>query len=259
MEISPIKTEILKPGFDLLKTVEEKLSGLIINGDIILLSSKIVALAQGRVADLKKIKPSKKALTLHKSRFRTTDPRVIELILQESDFLFSGPIPTSLKNSIFTYAAGIDLSNAPEDHAILWPKNPGKMARFLRQKLCKKFRLKKFGVVICDSSCQPLRYGTIGLALGWAGFMGVEDLRGKKDIFGRKLRYTQRAVADNLASSALLVMGEADEKTPFVLIHHAQVKFTNRVQKKDEIFVRPEKCVWRGVYSKEFINNLENF
>ncbi len=248
MEILPVKTEILKCNFNLLKILEEKLSGRVKNGDVLLLSSKLIALAEGRVVDLRKIKPSKKALQLNESQFRTTDSRLIELILQESDLILPGKIPATLKNNIFTYAAGIDCSNAPEDHAILWPRNAEKTARALRQKLCKKFRLKNFGVVIGDSNCQPLRFGTAGVALAWAGFLGVEDLRGKKDIFGRVLRMTQTNIADSLASAAVLEMGEGNERRPLAVIERPPIAYADTVL-SDELFIDAADDMYRSLFA----------
>lgn len=258
MEILPLKTPILEEKCDLFEAIQNALKKnqeKIHNGDILVISSKIVALSQGRIVEIKKIRPSRRALSLQKIPYATgkEDPSFIELILRESDKVFPGKMLTTIKDGILIPAAGIDRSNIPPGFAILWPKDAWKMARQLKEKLCRKFRIKKLGLVICDSHCQPLRWGTTGLALAWAGFFGVEDARGQKDIFGKKLQLTRKAVADNLASSALLVMGETDEKIPFAIVRGAPVKFTNRQQKRREIFVKPDECIFSGVYKKGFM------
>ncbi|MBI2638216.1 coenzyme F420-0:L-glutamate ligase [Candidatus Peregrinibacteria bacterium] len=255
MEILGLKTDVLRKGFNLIEEIlkalrknKEKIS----ERDVLIISSKIVALSQGRVIELKTIRPSRRALKLQKIPYATgsEDPRFIELILREADKVFPGKMLTTLKNGMLIPAAGIDRSNIPDGFAILWPKNPWKTAQNLWKKMRSAFHIKKLGLVICDSHCQPLRWGTTGLALAWAGLNGVEDARGQKDIFGKKLQLTRKAVADNLASSALLVMGEAGEKTPFAIIRNAPVKFTYRPQRSNEIFVNPDECIFNGVYNK---------
>lgn len=259
MQVLPIKTPLLQKNFPLEETIAKTLRinhAIPKNGDILVISSKIVALSQERLVDLRKIKPSMRAMRLAKKyRKFHEDPRLVELILREADKVFPGDFLTTLKDGVIIPAAGIDLSNAPKGFAILWPKNSKKVAQNLWKNLRRKFRLKKLGVVICDSHCQPLRWGTIGLTLAWAGFFGVEDARGQKDIYGKHLRLTRKAVADNLASSALLVMGEAGEKIPFAVISGAPVKFTNRVQKKSEVFVKPKNCIFGGIYNRKILNS----
>lgn len=259
IEIHPIKTEILEKNFDLADTISKYLvknGQTFKNGDILVLSSKIVSVSQGKVVDLSTIKVSKKAKSFKRTRYGRgkEDPRIIELVLREADVVLPGTMILTLKDGILIPEAGIDLSNIPDGFAVVWPKNPWQTAEDLRKKLCSKFNLKNFGVVICDSHCQPLRWGTTGIAISWAGFEGVEDARGQKDIHGKALKITKKAVADNLSSSALLVMGEAGEKIPFVVIRNAPVKFTTRRQKKNEICVNPRDCIFGGIYSKKFLS-----
>lgn len=252
LEIYPLKSPILKKDFNLLKTIESVLSKAELNprnGDILILSSKIVALSQGRVVDLNQIVPSSAAKKLNKTHYGKgkEDPRVIEIVLREADKIYPGKMLLTLKNNILIPSAGIDASNAPKDFVILWPKNPWKTAQNLWTALSRKFKLKNLGVLIIDSHCQPLRWGTTGIALSWAGFLGVEDCRGEKDIYKKPLKVTKKAVADNLASSALLVMGEAAEKIPFALTRNAPIKFTNCMQKKSEVFIQPKDCLFSSV------------
>lgn len=257
MEIYGIKSHILKPRFDLiesLSTVLAKNRKGLAEKDILVISSKILAIAQGRILDLKSIRVSKQAKVLRITRYGRgkEDPRITEIVLREADAVFPGSMLLTLKDSVLIPLAGIDLSNAEKGKAILWPENPWQTARIVWKKLKKRFHLKKIGVVISDSHCQPLRWGVTGLALAWAGFLGIEDARGQKDIYGKPLRVTKKAVADNLASAALVLMGEGGEKIPFVLIRNAPVKFTNRTQSKKEIFIKPKDCLFNGIYSGKF-------
>lgn len=259
MQILPLKTPLLAKNFPLAETIAKTLRKnrvILKNGDILIISSKVVALSQGRLVDLRKISPSSRAKRLvEKYRKFHEDPRLMELILREADKVFPGAFLTTLKDGVIIPAAGIDRSNIPKNFAILWPKKPWVFAQNLAKTLRTRLRLKRLGVVISDSHCQPLRWGTTGLALAWAGFLGVEDARGQRDIFGKKLQLTRKAAADNLASAALLVMGEAGEKNPFVVIRGAPVKFTQRMQKKSEIIVKPKECVFNGMYNKKVIRN----
>lgn len=248
----PVKTDILTKNFNLAKTAATSVrkAGLTLREeDILIISSKIVALSEGRIVDLKTIKPSKRALAYKRTRYgaKSEDPRIIELILRETPYILPGKMILALKDNIFMPSAGIDLSNAPKDFAILLPKNPWQSAQKLRKNLRKIFRIKKLGVVICDSHCQPLRWGTTGIALSWTGFEGIEDSRGQKDIYGKKLRHTKKAVADNLACAALLLMGEAGEKIPLVIARSAPVRFTNLKPKANEISMKPEECLFGGI------------
>jgi coenzyme F420-0:L-glutamate ligase len=153
-------------------------------------------------------------------------------------------------------SAGIDLSNTPHGTAILWPRKPFEVAEELRKNLRKKFGLRNLGIIISDSHCTPLRWGVTGIAIGFAGFLGIQDERGRSDLFGNKLKVTKKAVCDNLASAALLIMGEAAERVPFAVIRGAPTKFTSRQQKKTEICVRPKDCIFGGIYSEKFKRNF---
>jgi len=154
-----------------------------------------------------------------------------------------------MKNKVLIPNAGIDRSNVPEGQAVLWPKEPFKSAEKIRKELMSEFDLDELGIVISDSHCQPLRMGTSGIAIGWAGFEGVKDERGAKDLYGREMLYTKIAAADNLASAANLEMGETDASIPFVLIRWAKVDFTDRPASAEDYFISPEECLYRGLYN----------
>jgi coenzyme F420-0:L-glutamate ligase len=147
------------------------------------------------------------------------DERLCELILRESDLILGG-IPGFLLTShegLLTPNAGIDKSNVEHGMVALYPRRPESSARRIRDAL--RFDLGiDIGVVICDSRLMPSRRGTVGVALAAVGFRAIVDVRGKDDLFGNVLRVTSQALADDLSSSAQLLMGESDEATPMVLI-----------------------------------------
>ena len=123
-----------------------------------------------------------------KEEFRALIEKEADKVLdaQESESEDSEMVIT-LKNNILIPNAGIDNSNTPKGFSILWPEEPFKTARLIRQNLMDGTNLKRFGVLLTDSHCQPLRLGTSGIAIGWAGFEGVLDERGKHDLFGKKM------------------------------------------------------------------------
>ena len=172
-----------------------------------------------------------------------------KLIRSEADrVLEEGVMVLTIKNKVLIPNAGIDRSNVPGGMAVLWPHDPFGAAENIRKDLMKKYGLRRLGIVISDSHCQPLRMGTSGIAIGWAGIDGVRDDRGAKDLFGKKMVYTQVAVADNLASTANLEMGETNASVPFVIVRGAKVNFTSKKASADNYFISPEECIYRGLY-----------
>ncbi len=175
-----------------------------------------------------------------------------ELVKSEADeVLEEGDMVLTMKNKILIPNAGIDRSNVPEGQAVLWPSEPFESAEKIRRELMGKFDLDKLGIVISDSHCQPLRMGTSGIAIGWAGFEGVHDERGAKDLYGREMKYTKIAVADNLASTANLEMGETDASVPFVLIQNANVTYSDQPASAEDYFISSEECLYRGLYNEK--------
>jgi len=137
--------------------------------------------------------------------------------------------------------AGIDHSNAPPGHVVLFPENPKRSAAGIRRRMAEG---KKIGIIIGDSRTHPLRLGCVGVALACEGLEPVEDARGRKDLFGRELQITRKAVADNLVSAAQVVMGEGDEGIPAVIIRNSPVP----IQEVDgEIpSIPPHECMYIG-------------
>ena len=227
MQLFGIKTQLIRPGDDMAGILIESLCSAGLNlkdNDIIVLAESAVATAEGRVIKLDSVKPSKKAIEL--SKLYENDPRKMELIMRESDEILGGipGVVVTITKGVLSPSAGIDNSNAPDGHVVLLPADPKKSAIEIRKKLMKKYNC-NIAVIVGDSRTQPLRLGCVGIALGCAGIEPVEDIRGQKDLFGKPLLITRRATADNLVSAAQIIMGEADESTPAVLIRDAPAVF----------------------------------
>ncbi|MCK5341793.1 MAG: coenzyme F420-0:L-glutamate ligase, partial [Candidatus Heimdallarchaeota archaeon] len=111
------------------------------------------------------------------------------------------------------------------------------------------------GVIISDSRVQPLRKGTIGIAIATAGFEPVEDLRGTPDLFNRPLEITMRAIADDLTSAAQFLLSEADQQTPVVIIRGTNVVFTENPQLTPEM--APEQCLYMNIFAKYLLRKQD--
>ncbi|MDI6846576.1 MAG: coenzyme F420-0:L-glutamate ligase [Candidatus Bathyarchaeia archaeon] len=250
MRLYAVKTRIVKTGDNIVEVILESLKeqGLQLEDwDVLALTSKIVAYAEGRVAKLSDFKPSNKAKELAK-KF-SLQPEFAELILREADKVYGGveKAVLTLKNGVLTANAGIDNKNAPAGSVVLWPKNAKEWAKHIREEIIRKTG-KHIAVLIVDSELTPLRLGTTGLALAVVGFKPVTDCRGEKDIFGKPLVITRHAVGDDLASAAHLLMGEAAEKTPMVLIKDAPVIFDEGVYGFVDMMIPFNECIFMTAF-----------
>jgi len=219
------------------------------DGDILVISEKVVATAQGRVVNLSDVTEiSEKAKKLAKKY--DMDECFVELILKEAKEIFGGMTHVILtKVDDFLIAnAGIDQSNAGSNYVVLLPNNLRETVLGYRDRLKQEYSLKDLGVIIADSRVQPLRKGTIGIAIATAGFEPIEDCRGRPDLFGRPLEITMRAIADDLASAAQFLLGEGAEQTPVVIIRGSNVEFTSDPQMTTEM--PPEECLYMNIFSK---------
>ncbi|UVS69135.1 coenzyme F420-0:L-glutamate ligase [Nitrososphaera viennensis] len=220
------------------------------DGDIIVVSSKFVSMAEGSVVDMRRIRVSKKARALAKKCHM--EPKLAELVLRESDYIVKG-VPgflLAIRDGMIAPNAGIDKSNVPKGFAILYPRDPFASAEGLKDAFLANLGI-KVGIVIADSRLMPTRIGTTGVAIACAGFEPVEDLRGKKDLFGNVLRVTFRAVADGLATMGVAAMGESDESTPAAVVRGARVQWTNKKLSWRDMAVAPEQDIYlRGLKSE---------
>ncbi|HEY7661771.1 MAG TPA: coenzyme F420-0:L-glutamate ligase [Xanthobacteraceae bacterium] len=192
------------------------------DGDVVVVAQKIVSKAEGRHVDLAGIKPSPRAKELAAQVHK--DARLIEVILGESRRVLRhrpGVLIVEHRLGFIMANAGVDHSNVdPQigaEPVLLLPRDPDASAAHLRAKLAAHFGC-RLAVVITDSWGRAWRRGTVGIALGAAGLPVVMDLRGRPDLFGQPLRVTQTGFADEIASAASLLMGQADEAHPAVLV-----------------------------------------
>ena len=220
MQLLPIATTILHPPQeDLLEKI--KASPLDPKeGDVVVITSKVVSIWQGRAVDKEGI--DKDALIKQEAE------RYIE-----RDAVPGTNALVTITHGVLGTSAGIDASNSG-DYYVLLPEDPFNAAEVLRQWLCDHYYVEKLGVIITDSRSQPLRRGAVGVALAWAGISPLRDIRGTLDLFGRELRVSQVNVVDSLAAAAVFVMGEADEGYPVVVVRDAphvweEVPATNRL------------------------------
>jgi coenzyme F420-0:L-glutamate ligase/coenzyme F420-1:gamma-L-glutamate ligase len=193
-------------------------------GDVIAVTQKIVSKAEGRLRRLADVRPSAGANNL--AAETNKDPRVVELLLQESREILRKRrdiIIAEHRTGLILANAGIDRSNlsGADEYVLLLPENPDASAAAIREALTREFGAAP-GVIVTDSVGRPWRLGTVGLAIGSAGVPVVKDLRGTRDLYGRALQVSETAPADSLAAAAVLVMGEAAEATPAVLIRGFQ-------------------------------------
>lgn len=194
----------------ILQALRENGAGLQ-DGDVLVVAQKIVSKAEGRVVSLVNVKPSARAARL--ARQLGKDARLVQLILQESKEVVkmqNGIIITETRHGFVCANSAVDQSNLADDEsAVLLPVDPDGSARRLRS-LIKKEQGKDVAVVITDTFGRPFREGQVNVAVGVSGLRPIKSYIGKKDMFGKKLRVTEIAVADELASAAELVMGKAE-------------------------------------------------
>ncbi|TSD05766.1 MAG: hypothetical protein Greene07147_471 [Parcubacteria group bacterium Greene0714_7] len=222
MHIQAIKTRMFKKDEDLSVFIVEHVQK-IPERSILVVTSKIVALSEGRTA-------------------KTSEKNA--LIKKESSWALKvGKVWLTEKSGMIMANAGIDESNA-QGELVLLPKDSFASAERLRKILQKKYRVKNLGIIIADSALMPLRAGVVGAALGYAGFKGVRDYRGKKDIFGRQMRMSRTNVADSLATAGTLVMGEGSEQQPLTLITEAPVESVEKTNKKELKIAPKEDIFW---------------
>lgn len=243
MQIFGIKMPLIHPGDDLTSISIEcskKQGNSIHDKDIVIFSAKVVGTSQGRLVDLSKVKPSKKALALSKKYH--LDPAFTEVVIKESDEILGGVeyALATMKKGVLIANGGVDQSNSPQGFATLWPKDPQKSAEDLKR--CFKEAGLDVGILVIDSRTLPLRMGNSAVALGVTGFAPVEDLRGKKDLYGRPMKIKRMAIADDLAAAAHLVMGETSESIPIAVVRDAPVRY-EKDHIIDEAFIPINQCL----------------
>jgi len=208
------------------------------DGDIVVIAQKIVSKAEGRSVRLSDVKPTSEARKLAQATDK--EPEIVQLILDESRQILRhrpGILIAEHKLGFVVANAGIDRSNVDEDAdwVLLLPEDPDTSAASLRSTLSSATG-KRLGVIIADSVGRAWRMGTTGMALGCAGVEALTNLRGRKDLFGRELQVSEHALADSVAATAELLMGEANEALPVVIVRGLDEGHSNQDSK---LLLRP--------------------
>lgn len=216
------KTKKVVPGDSLEEILSESLPQLKENS-VVIITSKIVGICEGRVV---------------KNDGSVTKDQLIrqeaEQLLVNEEFYKNTATFLTITNNILAPSAGIDESNG-NGYFILWPKNPIQSATKIWNFLREKYKVKNVGVVIVDSYFTPLRRGSIGVALGWCGFVPLNNYIGKPDIFGEPMKYTVESMVDTLASVGTIMLGEGQEQTPLAVIEEIpDITFVDRCPSKEE-------------------------
>lgn len=228
MRIKTFKTRVFKEGEPLIPFIRRYVKK-IPERSVLVVTSKIAALAEGRTAVFKNEKEK------------------AALIRRESDFALETKLTwLTIRDGMVMASAGIDESNA-NGKLILLPADSFRAAAAIRREIKKIYKVKRFGVLLTDSRIFPLRAGVVGVALGYAGFKGIRSYIGERDIFGRVMRMSQTDVADSLATAAVLPMGEGRERQPLALITDAPVEFSEKINKK-ELRINPKDDLYLPLF-----------
>lgn len=199
--------------------------------DVVCISSKVVAIHEGRCEQLTKEVKQKR-------------------IVAEAEAVIKRPYWSSPLTMIHHYlvsGAGMDQSNG-NGYTVLLPKDPFASAEWWQQWLRAEYGLHDVGVIITDSRSLPLRYGATGVAIGWWGIEPLQSHIGTNDLFGRPLQYERSNLVDGIAAAATVVMGETNESTPVVIVRNVpRLTYTER-NTKNELFCPPEDDTFRVLY-----------
>ena len=218
---------LVKPGDDLVEIIKDALivsNERLQDDDIVVIAQKIISKAERRIVSLNSVKPSPQAEALATKLEK--DPRQIELVLQESKEIVRskpGVVIVEQNLGLVMANAGIDRSNVVDqdndndEYVLLLPKDPDASCDLIRHGINQRLGV-KVGIIVNDSVGRAWRIGTTGHAIGISGLPAVIDLRGELDMFGKELLVSEQAVADELASAASLLQGQASEGMPVVVI-----------------------------------------
>jgi F420-0:gamma-glutamyl ligase len=185
------------------------------DGDVLVITSKVAAISQGRCLKISEVLDKEKLIEEES-----------QAMIPKASQKFG--VALTIKNNTLIASAGIDESNSL-DYYTLWPENPSLWAKEVCLKLKKKYGVKDLAVILSDSHCIPMRWGVVGISIGFFGMEPLRDYRNQADIFGRKLVYTQSNYVDAITAAAVGLMGEGAECTPAVLVRGwPNIKFTEQ-------------------------------
>jgi coenzyme F420-0:L-glutamate ligase/coenzyme F420-1:gamma-L-glutamate ligase len=221
--------------------------------DIIIIASKVISIIEGcqiPLGNITKVRQEAERV----AKLAGLDPRFVEIVFQEADEVL-GAVPgavLALRDNILQANAGVDQSNSGgEDYLIVLPRNPIRTAERIRKDIIRRTD-KKIGVIIADSKTHPLRRGTSGFALAVSGFKPLIDDIGTSDLYGRPMRITTRAIADNLVCGAEILMGETNQRVPIVIARGCEEIIFETKEEIDkyneEMKIAPHRCIYIGPF-----------
>jgi len=226
MRATPIKTDIVHVNDDFFSFLD-KFVPKDLENKVLVVTSKILSLCEGNI-----VKPT--------GKFDKPSDEVHEIAKKVVDY-YTSPhsskynVMLTIIHSTLLMNGGVDSSNS-DGHYVLLPKDPYKWAKDIWKYLRKKHNLQNFGVIVADSKSFPLKWGRVGTALAYCGFKALNDKVGEKDLFGRKIEMTYVGVAEGIAISAVLEMGEVAESQPLCLVEDiSQIEFVNHHPTKKEL------------------------
>lgn len=221
MIVEPVRTRRVTAGELSLKALIDESIASLEPGSVLAITSKVVALCEGRVVDPAQVDKT----------------RVIE---EEADSFLPRSsnryhVCLTIKHNVLIPSSGVDESNTG-GMIVLWPGDPQRSANEAWRHLVERLGTRELGVIVTDSTSAPLRMGVGGIVIAHAGFRAVNDLVGTADLFGRPLAMTRSNVAAGLAAAAVTVMGEGAEQTPLAVIRELPfVEFQRRVPTDEEL------------------------
>ncbi|NCN52778.1 hypothetical protein GW943_03165 [Candidatus Parcubacteria bacterium] len=231
MQYIPIHTRTLTPPQDdLFAVLDESLTD-VKDSDVILITSKVVSIHHGCCVQIE-----------------GTDKE--KLVAAEADgvqYVDYRDKPLTIVHNAFISSAGIDESNG-NGYYVLLPESPYDDAKKIWQHLRTKHSVQNLGVIITDSHSLPFRYGAMSIAIGFYGFHPVDSHRGKKDIFGRELKFSSTNIVDSLAAGSAVVAGECDERQPVIVARNVPNLVFIEDDARAELIVKREDDIYRGLF-----------
>ncbi len=246
-EFIPIRgIPLIREGDDIARLISE--NAKLEEGDVVVICSTIVAKSEGRVRKLSDYKPSTLAFELSKKIGKP--PEFVQAVIEESEeILIKGPfLLVKAKYGNICVNAGIDASNIEEGSIILPLSDPDRSAEKIRKKL-EELTGKRIGVIITDTNGRCFRKGVVGVAIGISGIKPMRDWRGVRDLFGNVLEVTVECIADEIAAFANLIMGEANDAIPAVIVRGLRILGEGSVR---EIYRNEEEDIIRKCLKKCF-------
>ena len=247
LTILPVNAPVQHSPFDLHSTIIDSIQASgesLHDGDVLAVSSKYAAISEGRVVHMADIEVTPEAETL--AERYNMNPVMAQLVLQEADHIFGGiqmGFLLTFKDGILSPNAGLDRSNIPSGHVVLFPSYPYATAENIRLVMRERLGV-QIGVVLTDSWLMPGRLGTSGVALATAGFRPIQDERGKTDLFGNPMAVTQRGIADAISTAAQLVMGERDEANPIAIVRGTGVELSDAPVSQEDVAIPWQMCIY---------------